>query len=157
MKPNPEAEPATEVRFRSTAFNTTTPREYFINDCCFGDDLCRWLIARLRAKGIATADEPDQEDFGWFFTFTVGGVEHCLVAGFCPENPETGDYWTCWVERQRGLIGSVLFGRKKGVLPEAVAAIADILGESADISDVAWQPATPDHRGRGQSPPTHTG
>src|SRR5437764_5341273 len=52
----------TEVRFRSTAFNCTEPRDYFINPCCFGDDVCRWLIRELRARGHRTADEPGQED-----------------------------------------------------------------------------------------------
>jgi hypothetical protein len=28
----------TVVTFNSSAFNTTQPKSYFINDCCFGDD-----------------------------------------------------------------------------------------------------------------------
>ena len=42
------------VVFRSDAFNTSETKDYFINECCFGDDLARWLIEQLRARG-ATA------------------------------------------------------------------------------------------------------
>src|SRR6266481_2083725 len=59
----------TEVYFHSTIFNCTEPKDYFINECCFGDDVARWLIKQLKAQGLQTADEPCQEDFGWYFTF----------------------------------------------------------------------------------------
>jgi len=32
--------------FQSNAFNTSEQRDYFINECCFGDDLARSLIER---------------------------------------------------------------------------------------------------------------
>jgi len=48
----------TEASFRSSAFNTSEVRDYFINDCCFGDDLAKWMISRLRQAGVATDDEP---------------------------------------------------------------------------------------------------
>src|SRR5437016_2303767 len=54
----------TEAAFRSSAFNTSVVKPYFINECCFGDDLAEWMIARLRANGIQTDDKPGQEDFG---------------------------------------------------------------------------------------------
>ena len=65
----------TEAFFRSDAFNNTQPRPYFIDECCFGDDVARWLARRLSESG-ATAKEPDQEDFGWHLSFSVGGKEH---------------------------------------------------------------------------------
>jgi len=34
------------VIFQSTAFNTSQPKDYFINDCCYGDDVARWLMER---------------------------------------------------------------------------------------------------------------
>ena len=44
------AEPVrTVVTFRSSAFNTTESKDYFINECCFGDDAARWIIERLTA------------------------------------------------------------------------------------------------------------
>jgi hypothetical protein len=64
----------TEVEFRSRAFNRTAPKQYFINECCFGDDVCRWLIEQLRSRGISVMEnDPGQEDFGWSFSFEAGG------------------------------------------------------------------------------------
>jgi hypothetical protein len=133
----------TEVRFRSTAFNCTEPRDYFINDCCFGDDICHWLIRELRARGYQTADQPGQEDFGWYFTFRVAGAEHCFVVGFQPNNPSAGDRWLGSIERQSGFLASLFGGRKRGILPEAIQAIDAVLKSSPDIRDVAWhEPGT---------------
>src|SRR6266699_3216208 len=42
------------VIFQSTAFNTSEPKDYFINDCCYGDDFARWIMEQLRARGIHT-------------------------------------------------------------------------------------------------------
>ena len=51
----------TEVHFRSTAFNCTEPKDYFINDCCFGDDVARWLIQLITWHEAGTDDEPLSE------------------------------------------------------------------------------------------------
>ncbi len=80
----------TKFKFRSTEFNCTYPKEYFINPGCYGDDVACWLSKKLTDKGIEVTGHPDQEDFGWFFTFIVDGVEHCLVIAFQPNDP-SGD------------------------------------------------------------------
>lgn len=129
----------TEVCFHSTSFNCTEPKDYFINDCCFGDDVARWLMAKLRAQGIQTADEPGQEDFGWYFTFTTGGAEHCFIIGFQPNDPATGDRWLGSLDRPTGFLASLFGGRKRGILPEAVQAIDTALRSSPDIRHIIWQ------------------
>ena len=142
----------TEVHFRSTAFNCTEPKDYFINDCCFGDDVARWLIQQLRAQGIQTDDEPDQEDFGWYLTFHAGGVEHCFIIGFQPNDPVTGDQWLGSIERHAGFLGSLFGGRKRGILPEAITAIDTALKSSQDIQRVTWhEPGTDDEPANEQS------
>ena len=136
----------TEVAFRTTAFNCTEPKDYFINDGCFGDDLCRWLIGELRVRGYQTADEPGQEDFGWYFTFHAGGAGHCFVVGFQPNDPAAGDRWLGWLERQAGFLASLFGRRTRGVLPEAVQAIDAVLTAAPDISRVRWhEPGTDDN------------
>jgi len=145
MKSSESLSLKTEVHFRSTAFNCSEPKDYFINDCCFGDDIAQWLIQQLRAQGVQTADEPGQEDFGWYLTFHVGGTEHCFVIGFQPNNPTTGDRWLGWLERQTGFLGSLFGGRKRGILPEAVQAIDTALRASPDVQCVTWrEPGTDD-------------
>lgn len=68
------------IRFRSPLFNISVPRDYFINPCCYGDDLAAWLAEGLRAKGYQV-EGPDQEDWGWYVE--VGGhVPQCLNVAF---------------------------------------------------------------------------
>jgi hypothetical protein len=128
----------TEVCFRSTAFNCTEPKDYFINDCCFGDDVARWLIQQLSKQGIQTSAEPGQEDFGWYFTFYAGGMEHCFIIGFQPNDPSIGDRWLGWLERRTDFLGSLFDGRKHGILPEAIQVIDTALRASAAIRSVSW-------------------
>jgi hypothetical protein len=52
-----------DLIFSTDRFNLSSPRKYFINDCCYGDDAARWLVERLRARGLSVT-EPDQEDWG---------------------------------------------------------------------------------------------
>lgn len=127
-----------EVQFHSTAFNVSEPREHFINPCCFGDDVCNWLIAELRARGMSTDDAPGQEDFGWYFNFDVGGKRHCFLITFQPNDAATGDRWIGWIERQRGLAGTLLGRRSKEIDAAAIGVIDEILTASANVTDVVW-------------------
>src|SRR4030095_13214248 len=97
----------TVVTFQSASFNTTEARDYFINPCCFGDDLARWLIGRLRSNGIETDSEPGQEDFGWYFNFKVSENVYCVVLGFRPDEENADGEWVAWLERTRGLVGAI--------------------------------------------------
>jgi hypothetical protein len=128
----------TLVTFQSSAFNTSEPREYFINDCCFGDDAAKWLINRLRANGIQAAEAPDQEDFGWYFTFHAGGAEHCFVLGYRPPDGEEEGTWMGWVERHCGFVASMLGRRRRGIQREAVQAIHEILASAQEIRNPRW-------------------
>ena len=125
-----------EASFRSSAFNTSEVRDYFINDCCFGDDLAMWLIARLRLAGVQTDDEPGQEDFGWYFEFKVPAGTHCCVLGYREGHPEGS--WHLWLERSRGLIGSLFGRRSHGIDDAAVRAITDALESAPEIRELEW-------------------
>ena len=128
----------TLVTFESSAFNTTDTREYFINPGCYGDDTCRWLMHRLRHAGVSTDPEPGQEDFGWYFNFTLGEGEHCLVVVFRPGNNEAGaGVWIAWLERKTGFVGALLGGRKRGIPTAAVSAVHRALA-SPEVSNVRW-------------------
>lgn len=43
-----DSETRTVVIFNSTAFNMAEPKDYFINPCCFKDDVPKYLIGELR-------------------------------------------------------------------------------------------------------------
>src|SRR5262245_9384590 len=125
-----------EASFKSSAFNTSDVREYFINDCCFGDDLAKWLIARLRAAGLDTDDEPGQEDFGWYFNFHVAAGPHCCVVAYHEDEPE--GTWHVTLERQLGLIRSVFGGRGHGIDAQAIDAIRNALESAPEIRELQW-------------------
>jgi hypothetical protein len=128
----------TSFQFRSNNFNISVPRDYFINPSCFGDDLAEWMIKKLNERGIETSPTPDQEDFGWYFTFIVDNVEHCLVVGFQPNDVELGGRWIGWVERKVGLFGSLFGGRNRHISPEAIVLVDAMLSSSAEIHGLTW-------------------
>ena len=133
-----ESEIRTVVTFESAAFNMAEPKDYFINSCCFGDDVANWLIAELRKKGVETDEKPGQEDFGWYLNFTVQGTQHTFVIGHRPNGESEAGTWIGWLERSRGFIGSILGRRKHGIHPSAVEAIHGTLSSSPLIRDVRW-------------------
>jgi hypothetical protein len=132
------SEPRTVVTFESSAFNMSEPRAYFINPCCFGDDVVKWLIAELRKQGVDADETPGQEDFGWYLSFKVNDIGHSFVLGHRPTGDTEAGTWIGRIERNRGFIGSVSGGRDRGILPLAVEAIHRILSSSPLISDLRW-------------------
>src|SRR5580658_10376925 len=134
-----ESEIKTVVTFESTAFNMTEPKPHFINPCCFGDDVAKWLIAELRKQGLKTDENPGQEDSGWYLNFEVTGAGHTFVIGHRPTGESEAGTWIGWFERRRGFIGSLLGGRQHGIQPSAVEVIDKILSNSPLIRDVRWQ------------------
>lgn len=126
------------VTFESTAFNMTEPKDYFINPCCFGDDLAEWLIKELRKLGMKADEKPGQEDFGWYLDFEVAGIGHTLVIGHRPTGENEAGTWIGWLERKRGLFGSLFGGRNRGIQSSAAEAIHLILVGSPQIRDVRW-------------------
>ena len=133
-----ESKIRTVVTFESVSFNMTEPKDYFINPCCFGDDLARWLIAELRKQGLETDDEPGQEDFGWYLNFEADGIAHTFVIGHRPTGESAAGTRFGVIERNRGLFGSLFAGRRRGIHPSAPDAIHRILFTSPLIQDVRW-------------------
>ena len=128
----------TVVTFESSAFATREPREYLINPESYGDDVARWIGARLRAAGVRADDAPGQEDFGWYFDFDVPEGRHCFIVGFRPGDADVPDAWIGWVERHRGFVAS-LFGRRgHGIASSAVDALHRALAGASEVRNVRW-------------------
>jgi hypothetical protein len=126
------------VIFQSAAFNTSQVKDYFINDCCFGDDLANWLMEQLRARGVETAAEPGQEDFGWYFRFRAGESDCDFLITWRPgEGDQPGD-WICTIERGAGFLASIFGARKREIPPEAARAIHTVLSSSPQIAKIRW-------------------
>jgi hypothetical protein len=126
------------VTFSSDAFNTSEPKDYFINPNCFGDDVARWLMRELNDRGTRTVDQPGQEDFGWYFTFWVGSKAYDFVVGYRPGEGSGEDAWIGWVERKAGLVASILGARRRGIEPAALEAVHDAMSNSPEIGGIRW-------------------
>jgi hypothetical protein len=133
-----DSEIRTIVTFNSTAFNMAKPKDYFINPCCFGDDVAKWVINELRKQGVKADEQPGQEDFGWYLNFEIAGQAYTFVIGHRPTGESEAGIWIGWLERNPGFIGSLFGGRKRGIQPFAIDTIHRILSSSALIRDVRW-------------------
>lgn len=151
------------ITFQSKEFNTTVPQEHFINDCCYGDDICKWLIEELTKKGVDCDKEPGQEDFGWYFNFSVNKVVYCLVCAFrlgedqdqnqekdqekeqdqekkkeaASTEAENGD-WIIWIERSAGFMASLFGARNKGLDEAVPKLIHSTLSANPAITNIKW-------------------
>lgn len=119
------------VRFKSPLFNSSEVKNYFINDCCFGDDLGAWLKPRLEAQGYVV-EGPDQEDWGWYLHCSKGTTRHYLNMGFSAD-----DEWLMWVERSRSL-GDWIRGRNKEADVQLVLDLHSLLSAAPEILDLRW-------------------
>jgi hypothetical protein len=72
-------------------------------------------------------------------SFDVGDVGHLVCTRFWPNDRNAGDCWHCWVERKRNFVTSLVGGRKRGILPNAVQALDAVLTSSDDIHSVEWR------------------
>lgn len=132
----------TEVHFRSDAFNCTEAKPYFINPCCFGDDVCRWLMGELERIGYLHEDEPEpgQEDFGWYFELWADSQHHHFFVGYQPGDDGEPGQWIGWVERSGAF--AWLTGRSRNVSPKAIAMLDEVLAASPLIRDLRWVPSS---------------
>ncbi len=122
------------VTFKSSSFNTTEARPYFIDPNCFGDDLANWLIEQLTFRENRTYGKPSQRDYGWYLLFRPELTLHRLALTFIPTIG--GGEWLGCIERC-GFSGLL---RKSSRTPDssAVEVIHRILSASSLIQDIQW-------------------
>jgi hypothetical protein len=94
-----------DLLFTTDRFNLSQPRDYFVNECCYGDDAARWLVEQLQARGL-TVTEPDQEDWGWYFDAQFNGASYFIGVGRNSDHdrsrPDFGE-WRLMVQKHRTL------------------------------------------------------
>ena len=96
-----------DILFTTSRFNATEVKEHFINDCCFGEDLAKWLKVRLVARGLE-CDDPGQEDWGWYLPVSNGVIKYTLNCSAMTDpdaGPQTSNdaEWRIVVVRHRTL------------------------------------------------------
>lgn len=127
------------VTFVTTLFNATEVRDYFINDCCFGDDCSAWLIGKLKAHAtLQVGEEPIQEDWGWCFGATVGQRSFLVGVGLY-EDDEVPNRWLVFIDSQLGSLKRKLFGQTDHAEHREVCEAVDrVLKSDSNIRDICW-------------------
>src|SRR5438876_11436835 len=96
---------ALRILFKTGRFNLSKVGDHFINPCCFGEDVARWLRQELTEKKIETR-EPYQEDWGWELPTKSGDQSYFLCMSGSSDgstaNPDEGK-WGIIVEKIRSI------------------------------------------------------
>ena len=129
---------ALDILFKTSRFNLSKVGEHFINPCCFGEDLARWLRLQLEEKNVF-ATQPYQEDWGWELSVTHSNDSYYLgMSGNADDSAANSDEgeWRIIVEKRRS-IWQRLTGKGKIAADDAlVVLIENILSRQPDISNV---------------------
>jgi hypothetical protein len=131
-------EPRTFVTFNTSLFNTTEEKENFINPCCFGEDAANWIMENIPTDGLMLDEEPDQEDWGWYFDLRLGETTYQICIGFRPEDEEGQGDWLVFIVRDCGFIRSLFGKEKKECAKEVPLAIHKALSSSTEIKNIRW-------------------
>ena len=127
-----------DLLFETGRFNLSEVRPHFINPCCFGEDLAAWLRVRLAERGI-DADEPGQEDWGWYLGASHGKRVYFVgVGGNAAEradDPNWGE-WRLMVEKRRSLWERLAGREQMTADDELLRTLRSILEAEPDIRDV---------------------
>jgi hypothetical protein len=126
-----------EITCKTDRFNLSVVGDDFINDCCFGEDFSKWLVAALQAQGVA-ADLICMEDFGWANTAEYQGASYLMcVGGTSDEERDRPNYgmWHVVLERHRTLKDRLLGRNKTARSDPIVEKVAAVL-RAAGFADV---------------------
>jgi hypothetical protein len=128
-----------DIVFSTNRFNLSEPREYFINDCCYGDDAARWIVARLRLRGL-TVTEPDQEDWGWYFDAQFNQADYFVgVGGNADDAAASGNRgeWRLMIQKHRTLWERISGRNQLSEHDEFLAILKHIVVSEPDLRLVA--------------------
>lgn len=126
-----------DVTCKTDRFNLSVVGPDFINDCCFGEDLSKWLVSALSDNGV-DAKVICMEDFGWSNQAAYQGISYLMsVAGNSDEDPTRPDFgqWHIMLERHRTFFEKILGKNKMTVADPVVGMVVQVL-KSAGFSDV---------------------
>ena len=126
----------THVTFLSDAFNKTEVKKNFINECCFGEDLARWMIPRFSDVDLNVDPEPCQEDWGWEVFVTCGDKRFFIGIGQYQLDHELG--WLCFVESRLPFYKKWLGATDASEQQRVCTAFHSILASAPEIHDIRW-------------------
>jgi hypothetical protein len=124
------------VTFQSELFNTSEQHENFVNPDCFGEDLCEFLLAELKARNIDCGDTYG-EDWGWALDFTFEGKTYQFGTNYIP-----GEGWSGFI-RQIGSLWNEFTGTGNLIVQAKIIQLFDnILRNAEGINSIHWSEET---------------
>lgn len=123
----------THVTFVTAAFEMETPKENFINPCCFGEDCADWLAGTLKEMGIDVG-EVFQEDWGWCFCVRRDSYNFWIGVGLVDEEKT----WLVFCESSLGLFKRLCGHSDKEAQLQLGNSINDALKATSHVSDIQW-------------------
>lgn len=112
--------PTYDLLFETGRFNVTQPKEYYINECCYGEDTAAWLRDRLAELSIGVT-EPEQEDWGWYVYVYYNEDRYFIGITGHSVDKSSGNRgeWALMVEKRRSL-KEVITGKNRLVESEPI-------------------------------------
>jgi hypothetical protein len=123
-----------DLLFETSRFNLSQPRDYFINDCCFGDDTAEWLRGKLAELAIQ-ATKQEQEDWGWYINVVHGGSSYFVGIGGNAEGATSGNRgeWRLMIEKQRSLMEKIIGKNRMAENEELIGVLRRIVEKEPDM------------------------
>lgn len=81
--------------FATGMFNLSQPKEHFLHEDNYGDDLIAWLCAGLKEAGAEISDT-GQEEWGWHLTLVHAYTVYFITATGESDNDETKPNYGEW-------------------------------------------------------------
>lgn len=125
----------TQVEFRSSKFPPYDGEEDEINPGLWGKRLAEYLVEKLAAKGIETA-EIIAEDWGWYVPVRN---DEFRLAICCGHQDGDDDEFLCFTDPATPVVKKLF--RKIDATPQLTRltdALREILASDPDIRDVVW-------------------
>ena len=125
----------TSARFKSTRFRPLRPEDEQVNPGVYGEELARWLAARL-ADTHGVEPRVDYEDWAWLVELGVG-QGHAWI--FCGNEYGSDDVWMIDVRLRARFLG---WFRRPGVTPDELFGLCKrvhvVLSSEATITELEW-------------------
>jgi hypothetical protein len=124
---------AYHLLFRTGRFNLSKVQQHFINSCCFGEDLARWLRGKLSERGVR-AEEAYQEDWGWELRAEDDGKRYYVgVGGNSDDGTSDLGEWRIILEKPRSIRDRLMGRGKIGADDRMVKLVEEILAGQPDF------------------------
>jgi len=125
-----------EVAFWTNLFESKIVQPHFINDRCFGEDLAKWLIDKLRTDEFSLG-ESSQEDWGWEIEAEKDGEVFFVQLGIMDESiGEENAEWLISIEKPKSWFS--FRKQDSSNFEQLCRKIEEVLRAEPAINEISW-------------------